>query len=378
MKLLVIIGILILIVVAAIKSTVSHKIGYILFFGLFFSYLNHSIHELILILIEDHIILQKIYDPILPIFTLIYSVIGLIEGCIRLVDDDFTFLDLILDFTFNIGNGHHGKIWRNIHCKKLGVIFLKKESDDEIKIEKLNLKRQEIDDNEKWKIDKNIERIYKGIQGEKQVAFELENSGEDMYILHDVLLSYTRHPSPAQIDYLVITRKYIYVIEVKNWSGNIEIDNKGNFNHIIVDKNNLVHIGSEYSPVTQNQRHLDAVKGIAIDEMDRKLRKKIFKKSFHNDFRSLVIFSNARSYLDTDKAPIEIKEQVVKIDQLISYIRRNNYDRDKCWSNSEMYEIAKFYLDKNLTNRIEYYSKYEVEENTNNSDIQDSTEREVK
>lgn len=43
-----------------------------------------------------------------------------------------------------------------------------------------------------------------------------------------------------------------------------------------------------------------------------------------------------------------------------------------------MYEIAKFYLDKNLTNRIEYYSKYEVEENTNNSDIQDSTEREVK
>lgn len=368
MRLLIIIGILILIVVAAIKSTASHKACYILLLGLIFSFSNHSVYELILLLIEDHIILQKIYDPILPIFCLIYSGIGIIEGCIRFVDDDFTFLDFTLDIIFNIGDGHHGKIWRKIHCKKLGVIFLKRESDDEIKIEKLNLKRQEIDDNEKWKIDKNIERVYKGMQGEKQVAFELENSGEDMYILHDILLPYTQHPSPAQVDYLVITRKYIYVIEVKNWSGNFEIDNRGNFNHIIVDKDNLVHIGSEYSPVTQNQRHLEAVKGIAIDEMNRKLRKKIFKKSFHNDFKSLVIFSNARSYLDIDNAPIEIKEQIIKIDQLISYIRRNNYNRDKCWSNSEMYEIAKFYLDKNLTNRTEYYNKYGIEENTNNSD----------
>jgi len=368
LKLLIIIGILILIVISAIKSTVSHKVCYIVFLGLFFSFSDRSVHELILNLIEDNIILQKIYDPILPIFTLIYSVIGLIEGCIRFVNDDFTFLDLILDIIFSVGDGRHGKIWRKINCKKLGVIFLKRESDDEIKIEKLNLKRQEIDDNEKWKIDKDIERIYKGMQGENQVAFELENSGEDMYILHDILLPYAQHPSPAQIDYLVITRKYIYVIEVKNWSGNIEIDNKGNFNHIVVDKNNLVHTGSEYSPVTQNQRHLEAVKGIAIDEMDRKLRKKVFKKSFHNDFRSLVIFSNARTYLDIDKASIEIKEQIVKIDQLISYIRRNDSYREKCWSNSEMYEIAEFYLNKNLTNRAEYYSKYEVEENTNNSD----------
>ena len=349
MKILIIIGVIILVIIAAIKSTVRHKVGYVLFLVLFFSFANHAIYEIISDMLQNDPIIQKLYDPVLPIAIFSYSIIGIIEGIIRFFDDEFTFWELILD-SFK-------SIWRKIYCKRIGVVFLKEESEDELKLENLTLKRLEAYDEDKWKVDQNLERISKGIYGENQVAFELKNSGEDMYVLHDILLTYKEQPSPAQIDYLVVTRKHVYVIEVKNWSGNIEVDKKGNFNHIVIDKNRLIQTGSEYSPITQNQRHLEAVIGLAKEGMKRKLRKKILGKPYYNAFKSLVVFSNARSYLDIDNAPAETKEQILKIDQLISYIRRNNFGIGRYWSNNEMYEIAKFYLDRNQTNRLDYFKK---------------------
>ena len=219
----------------------------------------------------------------------------------------------------------------------------------------------------------SVDNLYRlsrilNVSMENLLVFELKNSGEDMYVLHDILLTYKEQPSPAQIDYLVVTRKHVYVIEVKNWSGNIEVDKKGNFNHIVIDKNRLIQTGSEYSPITQNQRHLEAVIGLAKEGMKRKLRKKILGKPYYNAFKSLVFFSNARSYLDIDNAPAETKEQILKIDQLISYIRRNNFGIGRYWSNNEMYEIAKFYLDRNQTNRLDYFKKDDNENNQKDVD----------
>lgn len=87
----------------------------------------------------------------------------------------------------------------------------------------------------------------------------MKNSGMDMYILHDIYLE--TGDLTAQIDYIVITRQHIYVIECKNLIGNIYVDNKGAFvcNYEVSGKKIKDGI---YSPVTQNQRHLQVMKEV--------------------------------------------------------------------------------------------------------------------
>lgn len=76
-------------------------------------------------------------------------------------------------------------------------------------------------------IEKQTKLAQYGVMGEKNVAFELKNSGIDMFVLQDIYLEI--NGLSAQIDYIVITRRHIYIIECKNLIGNIEIDNSGNF-----------------------------------------------------------------------------------------------------------------------------------------------------
>lgn len=84
-------------------------------------------------------------------------------------------------------------------------------------------------------------------------------SGMDMYILHDIYLEV--HGLSAQIDYIVITRKHIYVIECKNLIGNIEIDHTGSFIRTYELFGKKIKEGI-YSPITQNERHLQVLKEI--------------------------------------------------------------------------------------------------------------------
>ena len=111
--------------------------------------------------------------------------------------------------------------------KKIGPVFLKEDSDAELFIEKLKKLSEKADGELRQDIEKQIKLAAYGLAGEKNIAFELRNSGMDMLILHD--LYFEHNGMQAQIDYIVISRRRIYIIECKNLIGNIEIDNGGNF-----------------------------------------------------------------------------------------------------------------------------------------------------
>ena len=49
----------------------------------------------------------------------------------------------------------------------------------------------------------------------------------DMYILQDICIQH--EDLSAQIDYLIVTRKRIYIIECKNLIGDIEVNSAGDF-----------------------------------------------------------------------------------------------------------------------------------------------------
>lgn len=101
--------------------------------------------------------------------------------------------------------------------KKIGPIFLKEESDAANFIDRMEEIGKKSSGDLKNKIDEQIKLARYGIAGENNIAFELKNSGIDMYILHDIYLEY--EDLSAQIDYMIFTRKHIYVIECKNLIG---------------------------------------------------------------------------------------------------------------------------------------------------------------
>lgn len=185
--------------------------------------------------------------------------------------------------------------------KKIGPVFLKEESDAARFISKMQeLENRVVDPKRKAEIQKQIKLAAYGEYGEKNISFELKNSGMDMYVIHDIYLEYG--DLSAQIDYLVITRQYVYLIECKNLIGNIEIDNQGNFIRTYELCGKKIKEGI-YSPITQNQRHLEVLKQVRKQSKNNFIQKALFEHNFDNIYKSLVVLANPKTYLNARYAP---------------------------------------------------------------------------
>ncbi|MBQ6814757.1 MAG: NERD domain-containing protein [Lachnospiraceae bacterium] len=244
-----------------------------------------------------------------------------------------------------------------LFTKKIGPVFLKEESEASNYIEKLKKLSEEASDDIKKKIDEQIKVASYGVYGEQNIAFELKNSGMDMYILHDIFLA--AGELTAQIDYIVITRKRTYIIECKNLIGDIEIDNKGNFIRTY-EVNGKKKKEGIYSPITQNERHLNVLKTIRKESKGNSLTKMLFENNFENNYKSIVVLANPKTICNDKYAKKEVKDKVIRADQLIKYIK--NMDAASNLGDSpekHMYELANFYLDASLPNKSDYSRKYE-------------------
>lgn len=240
--------------------------------------------------------------------------------------------------------------------KKIGPVFLKEDSDAESFIAKMTEISTRSQAQLKEEIEKEIKLASFGLASEKNVAFELKNSDIDMYILHDLYLECNN--MQAQIDYLIVTRKRIYVIECKNLIGNIEIDNSGNFIRTYELFGKKIKEGL-YSPITQNERHRLVIKGLRGQEKNV-ITKIFFEKSFDNNYKSVVVLANPKTYLNAKYAKKEVKGQVIRVDQLVSYIKQKDEEiTDFTYSEEEMRKLATFFLERNISERSDYSKKYE-------------------
>ena len=204
-------------------------------------------------------------------------------------------------------------------------------------------------------VEQDIKLTQLGIKGEENLMFEFRNSHIPMYVMHD--LFFERDGLTTQIDYLVVTRKLVIVIECKNLYGEIDIDNQGNFTRKVQLGNRYVKKGI-YSPVTQNQRHLDMIHEIRRESKPLLLRG-AFDKIFNENYRSIIVLANPSSVLKMRYAPAEIKGKVIKADQLVSYIKELNEKASAPkMSDKEMKELADFFLEKSVKNTKDYTEKY--------------------
>lgn len=193
-------------------------------------------------------------------------------------------------------------------------------------------------------IQKEIAIVSAGIAGEKNIIYELQNSHMDMVVLHDLYYE-TKSGHNAQIDFLVICSKKIFVIECKNLFGNIEINSKGDFVRSFNYGNRFCKEGI-YSPITQNARHMAVLKEKKV-EGKNVIMAVLSNSGFDDCFRSLVVLANPKTVLNDKYAKKEVKSQVYRADQLVNVIKRvNQQSKEPKFSVKEMQEIGNTWLER--------------------------------
>ena len=206
-------------------------------------------------------------------------------------------------------------------------------------------------------IEKEILITKAGIAGEDNILFELKNSGMDLVVLHDLYLE-TSDGNSAQIDFLIISNKLCYVVECKNLFGNIEINSKGDFIRTIQYGNRKYKEGI-YSPITQNERHLQVMKDKSWESIG-KIRRIISIAYFYDYYKSLVVLANPKTAVNDRFAKKEVRSKVIKADQIIQSIKTmNRASKEPKYSLKEMKMIGERWIERSCKNPVNRIAKFE-------------------
>ena len=240
--------------------------------------------------------------------------------------------------------------------------FYKADSDARNQLEQLKEFYRTAPSDIRPQVEQDIRLLSYGISGEDNVAFELKNSFMPMIVLHDLHIEY--EGLSAQIDFLVITNKFNLIIECKNLYGNIEVNSNGDFIRT-TEFNGRYNREGIYSPITQITRHLEMIRKHRLANKKNILFKKILERYFYDFHKSVVVLANPKTIIDMKYAKKEIKEQIIRNDQLIDYIKKMMNERTKGepLSEKEMFELADFFLSLHTPNTVDYTRKYLKENN---------------
>lgn len=238
--------------------------------------------------------------------------------------------------------------------------FYKTDSDAKLQLEQLKEIYKTAPASIKNRVEQDIKMLSYGIVGEDAVAFELNNSYMPIIVLHD--LHIVHDDLTAQIDYFIITNKFSLIVECKNLIGNIEINSNGDFIRTMHYNGKSKKEGI-YSPITQNARHLEMIKKVRLSSKNNFLTRSLFEKNFDENYKSVVVLANPKTIVNMKYAKKNVKEKIIRCDQLIGYIKKlMNDSKNPGSSDKQMYELADFYLSLHTPNTVDYTKKYLFEE----------------
>lgn len=253
-----------------------------------------------------------------------------------------------------------------IFTKMKEPVFLRESNNAEMQLKALKLLEPELNQEGRELLTQDIKKLEYGIAGEKKIKYELRSSHMPIYILHDVC--FYDGDLDAQIDFIVFTKKMSFLIECKNLYGNISIDNTGAFRRTI-DYGTYSKTSGIYSPITQNQKHLELMKKITLESISNPLVRMMSGKHFEEYNRSVVVLANESTIINARYAPKSIKEKVIRADALIEYIKKVYRESDiPEVSEKALLQKAQSYLKLHKEIERDYISKYDKYKK---ADIQD-------
>lgn len=238
------------------------------------------------------------------------------------------------------------------------TVFIKDFSKDNLNLKNLEHLLTCNDDIElKNKLKKDIHLIKQGLEGENNVYFELKNSLLPMICLHDIRIKVGQNY--AQIDFLVITNKFICIMETKNLVGDITVTRDGDFIRDIKYKDGSIREGM-YNPVTQGRRHARLLQRALIDAGIAEI------STF--PIKSIAVMANHKNIIDKTEAPDSIKGDIYRCDQVVNFLEdeMSSAKYEVILTDSRIMHIGEIISKMNTPLEFDYLSKYGVDNGNQN------------
>lgn len=232
------------------------------------------------------------------------------------------------------------------------TIFIKDFSKDNLNLKNLeNILACNDDIDLKNKLKKDIHLIKQGLEGENNVYFELKNSLLPMICLHDVRIKTGQNY--AQIDFLVITNKFMCIMETKNLVGDITVTRDGDFIREIKYKDNYIREGM-YNPVTQGRRHARLLQKALTDAGIIELG------AF--PIKSIAVMANHKNIIDKTEAPENIRNDIYRCDQIVNFLEEemSSAKYGVILTDSRIMHIGETISKMNKPLEFNYSSKYNI------------------
>lgn len=229
--------------------------------------------------------------------------------------------------------------------------FIKDFSKDNDQLTALNELLEKVVNAEKRdSIERDIKFLKYGLDGENNVYFELKNSFLPILCLHDVRIAYEDYV--AQLDFVVISNKFTCILETKKLSGNISIDQEGNFVRLMKNRFGKEYKEGIYSPITQNQRHVDILRHVLSRELNIN----------NMPIMSLVVMANPKTIIKKYKCPADIQAMLIKYDQIKSTLEKYQNDNANQYDLAEkhMFDIADLLIRLDTPVEMDLKAKYQL------------------
>lgn len=233
-------------------------------------------------------------------------------------------------------------------------VILKEGSDAKEQLATLESLRETVPRSQRRRLDSDIRALKAGIVGEDRILFELKNSHLPLVVIHDLHLEF--EGLTAQIDFLVLTRRRNFVLECKNLYGDISVNARGDFVRSFGGRRRE----GIYSPITQNQRHLGLMKRINLSTKGT-IMSALLSPRFDDLYRGLVVLANPKTILHDRNAKKEVKQQLVRGDQLVATIESINSMRGPADGKipfKDVMERAERWLSMDTPVRTDYTARY--------------------
>jgi hypothetical protein len=230
--------------------------------------------------------------------------------------------------------------------------FIKEFSKENLNISTLEEMYLTVDNEaKKEQINKELAMMKIGLNGENVVCFELKNCDFPILCLHDIRIEYD--DLTAQMDYIVITKKYICVLETKQLQGNVNINSDGDFIRVYKDKKGFETKTGMYSPVEQNKKHVNLLRRMLKD-----------KFGFDNvPIKSLIVMANPKAIIKKSYAPQEIQDQIIRAEKLGDYLKNLIESIGTVFFKEETaFKIANFLKEEHKPIAIDYKKKFGLAE----------------
>lgn len=218
-------------------------------------------------------------------------------------------------------------------------------------LEKLEDLLEKVGDDQKDIVESQLKKEKAGIDGERRVMYELKHLKEPCLVIHDLTL-FDKNADQSQIDFVILTRNCGIVLESKSLQGNITINSDGEFTRQFVNNERKVYRKEGmYSPIRQNEIHV----GVLEDLLDN------FRIIKNYPIESLVVISNDKTIIDKKYATKNVKDAIVKFDQLDNNIYRIiSKHQDIDISDSKLLELGEALVDNDTPRTIDYVASLKL------------------